>query len=123
MLVEVYALEDASCILKKTSATLVTAASRAFAKSPDAMEHRIGRLLPPYLTRLQQRYSAYLQRPGLSRIPRAALPVIPALTPAAPAPDPAVSAPALAKIPRAPKPPQKATKKSSPAVLKRESTS
>ena len=38
MLVEVYALEDASCILKKTSATLVTAASRAFAKSPDAME-------------------------------------------------------------------------------------
>ncbi|MEX2115242.1 MAG: hypothetical protein WEB37_00025 [Bacteroidota bacterium] len=38
------------------------------------MVDRIGRLLPPYLTRLQQRYSAYLQRPGLSRIPKAALP-------------------------------------------------
>lgn len=30
---------------------------------------RVGRLLPPYLTRLQQRYSAYLQRPGLTRLP------------------------------------------------------
>jgi hypothetical protein len=87
------------------------------------MGHRIGRLLPPYLTRLQQRYSAYLQRPGLSRIPKAALPVIPALIPAAPAPDPAVSAPAPAKIPRARKPAQRATKKSSPAELKRKSTS
>ena len=37
MLVEVYALEDASCILKKTLATLAPAASRAFARSPDAM--------------------------------------------------------------------------------------
>lgn len=35
---------------------------------------RIGRLLPPFLTRLQQRYAAYLQRPGLTRIPAAALP-------------------------------------------------
>lgn len=34
---------------------------------------RIGRLLPPYLTRLQQRYASYLQRPGLSRIPLEAL--------------------------------------------------
>ena len=34
---------------------------------------RIGRLLPPFLTRLQQRYSAYLQRPGLTRVPEAAL--------------------------------------------------
>lgn len=33
---------------------------------------RVGRLLPPLLTRLQQRYSAYLQRPGLSRLPDAA---------------------------------------------------
>jgi len=87
------------------------------------MEHRIGRLLSPYLTRLQQRYSAYLQRPGLSRIPKAALPVIPALIPATPAPDPAVSAPVLANIHRAPKAARKATKKSSPAVSKRKSTS
>ena len=34
---------------------------------------RIGRLLPPYLTRLQQRYASYLQRPGLSRIPKEAI--------------------------------------------------
>lgn len=38
---------------------------------------RIGRILPPYLTRLQQRYAAYLQRPGLTRIPSAALPPAP----------------------------------------------
>jgi hypothetical protein len=38
---------------------------------------RKGRLLPPYLTRLQQRYAAYLQRPGLSKIPKAALPPLP----------------------------------------------
>ena len=42
---------------------------------------RKGRLLPPYLTRLQQRYAAYLQRPGLSKIPKAALPPTP-LSPA-----------------------------------------
>jgi hypothetical protein len=36
---------------------------------------RIGRLLPPFLTRLQQRYSAYLQRPGLTRVPKAAVPL------------------------------------------------
>lgn len=52
------------------------------------MANRIGRLLPPYLTRLQQRYSAYLQRPGLSRIPRAALPIIaPSAVSCAPTPD------------------------------------
>jgi hypothetical protein len=34
---------------------------------------RIGRLMPPFLTRLQQRYSAYLQRPGLNRVPEHAL--------------------------------------------------
>lgn len=32
---------------------------------------RVGRLLPPFLTRVQQRYSAYIQRPGLPRIPAA----------------------------------------------------
>ena len=53
------------------------------ASGPWIKDHRIGRLLPPYLTRLQQRYSAYLQRPGLSRVPKGAWPIIPA-TPAAP---------------------------------------
>lgn len=36
--------------------------------------NRVGRLLPPYLTRLQQRYSSYLQRPGLSRLPEELFP-------------------------------------------------
>jgi hypothetical protein len=36
-------------------------------------QRRIGRLLPPFLTRLQQRYSAYLQRPGLTRVPKQAV--------------------------------------------------
>lgn len=40
----------------------------------DLKEKRVGRLLPPFLTRLQQRYSSYLQRPGLSRLPNAAFP-------------------------------------------------
>ena len=37
-------------------------------------DHRIGRLLHPYLTRIQQRYALYLQRQGLPRIPEAAVP-------------------------------------------------
>lgn len=37
---------------------------------------RVGRLLPPFLTRMQQRYSAYLQRPGLTRVPHEAVRVI-----------------------------------------------
>ena len=32
-------------------------------------EKRIGRLLPPYITSIQQRYGLYLQRQGLPRIP------------------------------------------------------
>jgi len=43
-------------------------------KYKDLKDRRIGRLLPPFLTRLQQRYSAYLQRPGLSRLPSVAFP-------------------------------------------------
>ena len=35
---------------------------------------RIGRLLHPYLTRIQQRYALYLQRQGLPRIPEEAVP-------------------------------------------------
>ena len=42
-------------------------------KWSELKDKRIGRLLPPYLTRLQQRYASYLQRPGLSRIPREAI--------------------------------------------------
>lgn len=30
---------------------------------------RVGRLLPPFITRVQQRYAAYIQRPGMPRIP------------------------------------------------------
>ncbi|MBL8261063.1 MAG: hypothetical protein JNM58_01460 [Xanthomonadaceae bacterium] len=36
----------------------------------DWKAHRVGRLLPPFATRLQQRYSAYLQRTGLPTVPR-----------------------------------------------------
>lgn len=32
---------------------------------------RIGRLLPPFITRVQQRYASYVQRPGMPRIPSA----------------------------------------------------
>ncbi|MXW18045.1 MAG: hypothetical protein F4139_16050 [Gemmatimonadetes bacterium] len=35
---------------------------------------RVGRLLHPYLTRIQQRYALFLQRQGLPRVPRQALP-------------------------------------------------
>lgn len=36
-------------------------------------DKRIGRLLPPYITRMQQRYALYMQRQGLPRIPDAAV--------------------------------------------------
>lgn len=32
---------------------------------------RVGRMLPPFITRVQQRYAAYMQRPGMPRIPPA----------------------------------------------------
>lgn len=32
-------------------------------------DYRVGRLLAPFVTRVQQRYSTYLQRPGLPRVP------------------------------------------------------
>jgi hypothetical protein len=53
-------------------------------KYKDIKVKRVGRLLPPFLTRLQQRYSAYLQRPGLSRLPSVAFPS-PAAAPTVPA--------------------------------------
>ena len=34
---------------------------------------RIGRLLPPYITRIQQKYTLYLQREGVPRIPKEAI--------------------------------------------------
>ena len=36
-------------------------------------DKRVGRLLHPYLTRIQQRYALYLQRQGLPRIPEEAI--------------------------------------------------
>ena len=37
-------------------------------------DQRVGRLLHPYLTRMQQRYALFLQRQGLPRIPEGAIP-------------------------------------------------
>jgi hypothetical protein len=39
----------------------------------DIKNYRTGRLLPPYITRLQQKYSFYLQRQGLPAIPEKAI--------------------------------------------------
>ncbi len=39
-------------------------------------EKRIGRLIHPYITRIQQRYTQYLQRQGLPTIPASAIPDI-----------------------------------------------
>ncbi|WP_157652531.1 hypothetical protein [Burkholderia ubonensis] len=43
-------------------------------KWDDIKVKRKGRLLSPFLTRIQQRYASYLQRPGLPKIPRSAMP-------------------------------------------------
>lgn len=43
-------------------------------KFGELKQHRVGRLLHPYLTRLQQRYALFLQRQGLPRIPEGAIP-------------------------------------------------
>ena len=40
----------------------------------DVKDQRVGRLLHPYLTRIQQRYALFLQRQGLPRIPEGAVP-------------------------------------------------
>lgn len=42
-------------------------------KWKDLEDKRIGRLLPPFITRIQQRYSLYMQRQGLPRIPKKAI--------------------------------------------------
>jgi hypothetical protein len=41
----------------------------------DWKARRIGRLLPPFSTRLQQKYAAYLHRPGLPRMPEFLFPL------------------------------------------------
>ena len=43
-------------------------------KFSELKNQRIGRLLHPYLTRIQQRFGLYLQRQGLPRIPEEAIP-------------------------------------------------
>lgn len=42
-------------------------------KFSEVKENRVGRLIHPYITRIQQRYSLYLQRQGLPRIPEEAV--------------------------------------------------
>ena len=42
-------------------------------KFEEIKDQRIGRLLHPYMTKIQQRYALYLQRQGLPRIPEAAV--------------------------------------------------
>lgn len=43
------------------------------AKFSEIQDKRVGRLIHPYITRIQQRYSSYLQRQGLPRIPEKAI--------------------------------------------------
>ena len=45
----------------------------AIKKWAELKDKRIGRLLPPYITRIQQRYALYLQRQGLPRTPNKAV--------------------------------------------------
>ena len=47
-------------------------------KFSEVREERIGRLLHPYLTRVQQRYALYVQRQALPRVPDTAVPLPPA---------------------------------------------
>ena len=42
-------------------------------KYSDIKQDRVGRLIHPYITRIQQRYALYLQRQGLPRIPEKAI--------------------------------------------------
>ena len=44
------------------------------ARFAELREQRIGRLLHPYLTRIQQRFGLFLQRQGLPRVPEEAIP-------------------------------------------------
>ena len=42
-------------------------------KFSEIKDNRVGRLIHPYITRIQQRYAFYLQRQGLPRIPKEAV--------------------------------------------------
>ena len=42
-------------------------------KWAELRDKRIGRVLPPYITRIQQKYAQYIQRQGLPRTPREAV--------------------------------------------------
>ena len=42
-------------------------------KFSDIKDYRLGRLIHPYITRIQQRFALYLQRQGLPRIPEEAI--------------------------------------------------
>ena len=42
-------------------------------KWSEIKDKRIGRLLPPYITKIQQRYALYMQRQGLPKIPKEAI--------------------------------------------------
>lgn len=67
---------DSQCIVfAMTGGATVSFAFKSLKVVPwgEWKSKRIGRLLPPFLTRLQQRYSAYLQRPGLNRTPEQAI--------------------------------------------------
>ena len=48
-------------------------------KFSEVRDNRVGRLLHPYLTRVQQRYALYTQRQALPRVPKEALPEVPEL--------------------------------------------
>lgn len=48
--------------------------------TPTWRQQRIGRLLPPFLTRLLERYASYFQRPGIPRVPSALVPLPPVAT-------------------------------------------
>ena len=43
-------------------------------KYSEIKDYFVGRLIPPYITRIQQRYAYYFQRQGVPRIPEEALP-------------------------------------------------
>jgi hypothetical protein len=36
-------------------------------------DNRVGRILPPYINKIQQKYAAYFQRQGLPRLPQKAI--------------------------------------------------
>lgn len=49
-------------------------------KYDQVRDNRVGRLLHPYLTRIQQRYVLYMQRQALPRVPDSAVPKVPLST-------------------------------------------